>query len=183
MVISGDFHHTALATARDVGMVSPGSPIIVIDSDSRHTDATHASSPLSSPRPPALSPLSSLTAPVLASHSRSTDVAQKSLTSRSLSRSRNRHSIPSGSPELSHRSSGAGATHSTSRLLDAAGSTCRVSFNTSRPRHSVASDTELAIVPSAGSVDSGMSRLAARTASQRLSLPLLQQHSDSTGPP
>lgn len=184
MVISGDFHHTALATARDVGMISPGNPIIVIDSDSRHTDATLISSRLSSPRLPALSPLSSLAAPMSASHSSSATAAHTPLTTRSSSRSRNRHSILSGPPDLSVRSSGAGAMtpHSTSRLLDAAGSICRVSFNTSRPRHSVASDTELAVVPSAGSVDSGTSGLAARSASQRLSLPLLQQHSDSTGP-
>ena len=184
MVISGDFHHTALATVRDVGMISPGSPIIVIDSDHCHTDATYASTPLSSPRPPALSPLSSLATPVLASHSISATAAQTPPTSCSLSRSRSRHSILSGPPEPSLRSCGAGAmtTYSTSRLLDAAGPAFRVSFNTSRPRHSVASDTELAIVPSAGSVDSAMSRLAARTGSQRLSLPLLQQDSDSTGP-
>ena len=54
MMVTGDYHHTAIAVARDVGMLQPDSPIIVIDAvrethnrtQARHSIASAAQSDL-----------------------------------------------------------------------------------------------------------------------------------------
>ena len=42
-MITGDYHHTALATAREVGMVSSEAPSVIIDMDSDHNSSISSS--------------------------------------------------------------------------------------------------------------------------------------------
>ncbi|DBB06906.1 TPA: hypothetical protein ACH3X3_009562 [Trebouxia sp. C0006] len=48
MTITGDYHHTAIAVAKDVGMVKPGRETVVIDTTQQQQQQQPKSSPASS---------------------------------------------------------------------------------------------------------------------------------------